>query len=372
MVCKAIFKQNIGHLGEDIVIVGVHWNYMTMRLQWKAAHTAFFDRLHAQIRSSGIQFLCGDFNMSLTDVPKQLARRGLACDCVAWYPWKPRGAFPDIKDPANTPFFGLDSCAIFYIGGTVSVKLHYGLEAFDRLSAVGYVNDDRILDEYTADNFPGQFWTSYRSTTTESDVRVPVDLTNASCLRDKVKDLLNPSITKQCLTAMPKRPGTFYFPYLKLKEKRMDKSEWLVDGQMHSGSHYSLCVFTDNWSARSNQSERNRAMGKGKGGRVTYARVAGGQGRNAAQSGKGKSSQEDTGSVSSQWQDVSSSISSSSVQYRHSGGRDSNDRPRSNARDNDQFQGAGSWPYPDLIQGNHLGFQMLSTARPNTTPPGLN
>ena len=201
---------------------------------------------------------------------------------------------------------------------------------------------------------------------------MPVDLTNASCLRDKVKDLLNPSITKQCLTAMPKRPGTPYLPYLKLKEKKMDKSEWLVDGQMHSGSHYSLCVFTDNWSARSNQSERNRAMGKGKGGRVTYAPVARRQRRNAAQSEKGKSSQGDTGSVSSQWQDVSSSISSSSVQYRHSGGRDSNDRPRSIARDNDQFQGAGSWPYPDLTQGNHIGFQMLPTARPNTTPPGLN
>jgi len=113
MVCKVDFKQNIGHLGNEIVIAGVHGSRRTMNLQWQEAHKAFFDRLHAQILSKKIQFLCGDFNMSLTDVPKQLERRGLKCDCVAWYPWKPRGAFPEVVDPANTPSLGLDSCAIF-------------------------------------------------------------------------------------------------------------------------------------------------------------------------------------------------------------------------------------------------------------------
>jgi len=113
MVYKVDFKQNIGHLGNEIVIAGVHGSRRTMNLQWQEAHKAFFDRLHAQILSKKIQFLCGDFNMSLTDVPKQLERRGLKCDCVAWYPWKPRGAFPEVVDPANTPSLGLDSCAIF-------------------------------------------------------------------------------------------------------------------------------------------------------------------------------------------------------------------------------------------------------------------
>jgi len=113
MVCKVTFKQSIGHLGKAIVIAGVHGSRRTMNLQWQEAHKAFFDRLHAQILSKKIQFLCGDFNMSLTDVPKQLERRGLKCDCVAWYPWKPRGAFPEVVDPANTPSLGLDSCAIF-------------------------------------------------------------------------------------------------------------------------------------------------------------------------------------------------------------------------------------------------------------------
>ena len=130
-----------------------------MNLQWQEAHKAFFDRLHAQILSKKIQFLCGDFNMSLTDVPKQLERRGLKCDCVAWHPWKPGGAFPEVVDPANTPFFGLDSCAIFYIGGIVTVKLDYGLTSFNHLCSRerdDYAKDYAKLDEYADQNTPGR------------------------------------------------------------------------------------------------------------------------------------------------------------------------------------------------------------------------
>ena len=256
----------------------------------------------------------------------------------------------------------------FYIGGTVEVQLHCHLSCAVECVAISAA----LLDEYTDQTTPGKFWTEYKSTSNDTGDIMPV-AADAAGLQDKLNHLLQSSTTKKFLRSQKKSNGSHYCPHLRLKEKRLDL-KWLADEHMHNGSHAPLCVYTNNASARSMDAELRRAaaMGKGKGGRVTYAPVARRQRRNAAQSGKGKSSQEDAGSVSSQWQDVSSSISSSSVQYRHSGGRDSNDRPRSIARDNDQFQGVGSWPYPDLIQGNHLGFQMLSTARPNTTPPGLN
>ena len=160
MVCKVTFKQSIGHLGTAIVIAGVHGSRRTMNLQWKKAHTKFFNRLAAQICKHNIKFICGDFKMSLTDVPNQLARRGLQCDCVAWYPWQLRGACPAVADPANTPALGLDSCAIFYIGGIVKVKLHYGLTSFNHLCsrerADDYAKDYAKLDEYADQNTPGR------------------------------------------------------------------------------------------------------------------------------------------------------------------------------------------------------------------------
>ena len=294
MVCKVDFKQNIGHLGNEIVIAGVHGSRRTMNLQWQEAHKAFFDRLHAQILSKKIQFLCGDFNMSLTDVPKQLARRGLKCDCVAWYPWKPRGAFPEVVDPANTPSLGLDSCAIFYIGGTVEVQLHCDLSCAVKCAKCAAISA-ALLDEYTDQTTPGKFWTEYKSTS--------------------------------------------------------------------NGSHAPLCVYTNNASARSMDAELRRAAKKRQGRKGKYAAVAGGESRQAAQSGNGKCSQEDTASVSSQRQDLTFSRRSSE-QYRSSGEHASYEHVLVNVWDNEQLGDTGRCQYTDRSQG-------YPSMYPCYLPPGL-
>jgi hypothetical protein len=68
--------------------------------------------------------VAGDFNMSLTETPKQLRSCGIICECVAWYPWQRddiscRNAAINAGISAHR--LGFDSCGIFYIGGKVQV-----------------------------------------------------------------------------------------------------------------------------------------------------------------------------------------------------------------------------------------------------------
>ena len=64
MICKVSFKQNVGHIGTDVVVAGVHGHYRTMKHEWPSALNRFWDSLANNIRSHGVKFLAGDFNMS--------------------------------------------------------------------------------------------------------------------------------------------------------------------------------------------------------------------------------------------------------------------------------------------------------------------
>ena len=130
MVARITFKQNIGHIGKEVVVAGVHGSQMTMKIKWKEVWDAFWDRLANFIHVHGIQFVAGDFNMSLTEVPKQLRSRGLSCDCVAWFPW----VHSSLR--VHRQALGFDSMGIFYIGGIVEVSLPWSLVDIDKLTAV--------------------------------------------------------------------------------------------------------------------------------------------------------------------------------------------------------------------------------------------
>ena len=216
LVCRVDFKQNVGHLGSHIVIMGVHANNKTMAQQWPTVWNEYWDRLADHIRSRGVNFLAGDFNMSLTEVPGQLRSRGIQCDCVAWYPWKHFNP-PVPEEMRTTPALGLDSCAIFYIGGTVQVKPEWGLGDVNMLSAIAITAvADARLDEYVGQNTPGQHWSCYRSEAKKKGDRN---------LQDRLRDLLAPSTTQDALDLIPKRERSLtefgmYCPYLRLKQKK--------------------------------------------------------------------------------------------------------------------------------------------------------
>ena len=262
MIMKYTSKQNVGHLGREIVVMGSHGNNLTMTIKWRNAWDYWWDR-HAQyILNHEVKFWCGDFNMSLTEVPKQLRSRGISADCCAWYPWKHINPGVSVaENMRKSPSLGIDSMGIFYIGGTVEVTPSYGLKAVVDLTAVAD-SDDSDLHIYEGENTPGKHWSCYRSDATPKN--------RVHDLHQRLTDLLTPTSSQRELDAIPRRPPWNYCPYLRVKQKNMSEDEWrLPDGSLHNGAHFPLCIFTHNASARSREKELERAIkgkfkGKGK------------------------------------------------------------------------------------------------------------
>ena len=76
-------------------------------------------------------------------------------------------------------------------------------------------------------------------------------------LRQRLKDVLTPSTTQAELSSIPRRGH--YAPYLRFKQKQLDRGKWLVDGMLHLGAHFPLCVFTKNARARRKAKTQARA-----------------------------------------------------------------------------------------------------------------
>ena len=276
LVCKIGFKQNVGHIGKQLVVCGCHAHNRTMKIEWPKPWEKFWNRLFGWIVEYGIHFLCGDFNMSLTKVVPELRKRGLMIDCVAWYPWLHTGAHGNDNPPMQrlveeTPL-GLDSCGIFFIGGTVEVRMPWGIEQIEQLLDVsgdadllvtdtrsrGLDRQGRPLDVHDGMNTPGQTWICYRGEKYNEKAK-------DKNLRARLEELLEPSTTRAELMSIPKREGSFFCPYLRLNSKRLDREAWQPKGAMHNGAHMPLCVWTNNSSARSEpalQKRRARAAAK--------------------------------------------------------------------------------------------------------------
>ena len=134
---------------------------------------------------------------------------------------------------------------------------------------------------------------------------------------------MTPSTAVAELHAMPNREGTYYCPYLRLKQKQLDRNEWLVNDVIHNGAHFPLCVFTHNASARSAERAKERAQkarahkhAKGKGNGKGKAKGDGGKSKSKggtpavaedASTTKGQSANPQWGNHSSVWWSAASS-----------------------------------------------------------------
>ena len=246
--CKVGFKQNVGHLGKSVNCMGVHAHCRTMKIEWRQVYEEFWDRCAEKIRHYDIEIMAGDFNMSLTRVVPELSRRGLQCDCIAWYPW----IHKTVK--CHDQPLGFDSCGVFFIGGNVQVKLHWDLSHLDILTAVADdLHEDCGLDRYGPGSVPGQPWQCYRSQAHDESV-------GDKNLQARLTELLTPSTPQEYLDQIPKRSGKFYCPYMRFRQKPLAVHEWLVDGKdLHNGAHFPECVFTHNASARSKDRQEARS-----------------------------------------------------------------------------------------------------------------
>ena len=114
MVCEFVWRQNVGHVGKTQRLCGVHGLNHTMAR--KGSETKFkewWDRLAGLITQFNVNFLGGDFNMSLTQVVVELCKRGIKADSCAWTPWLHESA------AEHGSRSGIDSVALFYIAGGV-------------------------------------------------------------------------------------------------------------------------------------------------------------------------------------------------------------------------------------------------------------
>ena len=173
------------------------------------------------IRKFNVKFWCGDFNMSLTEVPKQLRSRGINADCCAWYPFKhinPGGSVHS-EQRSSTPM-GIDSLAIFYIGSQAQIAPSYGLADVLDFTAVA-----ANLPVYEGENVPGKHWSCYRSDATQQIERI----------RPR---------------AEVGRPSD---AHMHAPKKIWTRSRETPSGEIHNGAHFPLCIFTKNSSARSRE-----------------------------------------------------------------------------------------------------------------------
>ena len=176
----------------------------------------------------------------------------------------------------------MDSCAMFYIGDDVVCTMDWDFNKIgDILREAARVpsdaprsrHDQRSLDRYSGNSVPGQLWNCYKNKKKEKK--------SSMNLQKKLEGILEPSTTDERLQQLklwheqeitqlqmdrdariatggdPDEEEHDYLPsspYLKLKEKRTDQREWLLDpstGAVHNGAHFPLLLFTNNPSARS-------------------------------------------------------------------------------------------------------------------------
>ena len=239
--------------------MGVHGHYYTMNMKFrKEVNIEWWDKLATNIREYNVHFLVGDFNMSLTEVVPQLRARGLTIDTCSWYPWLHE------EERIGGYCLGMDSCAIFYIGGDVQVEMPWDnrwvgdiLTAAARLPQEPQSLVQRGFDTYSGQNLPGQIWSCYKSKKNEK--------LNDVTLEKKLRDLLAPSTSRDRLdeltTTAQNKKVSFLPAYLRLKQKSLDKKEWIVDkdtGELHNGAHFPLFMVTNNSGQRSKEAQARR------------------------------------------------------------------------------------------------------------------
>ena len=222
----------------------------------------FWNWLSKKIETFNVQVLMGDFNMSLFMVIPELRSRGVKIDLGAWYPWK------SLEGEPMT-----DSCGIFFVNlpgvYTLSKNLDHlhdrdatgilargvdltedfedgGEEAAAVNSAVAETGEDSGESE---DDAPKPFGGFDRIDDNQGPGKsLPTYLPKKDSLLDKMRPSLTPSKESAAVAAPNKDRKN---DGIKFKEKRLSAKIWRYKGEHQRGSHFPICVFTNNVGRRS-------------------------------------------------------------------------------------------------------------------------
>ena len=99
----------------SLTMMSIHMHHATCKKNVAGGATSLallWDEVVESIMKYEVRVLGGDFNMALWLVAPELRARGLNVNLAAWYPWQKIGA----------PTPAIDSCAIFLIGPSASIR----------------------------------------------------------------------------------------------------------------------------------------------------------------------------------------------------------------------------------------------------------
>ena len=189
--------------------------------------------------------------MSLTQVPIELKNRNVSVTCAAWTPWIMTNGDKIYQFEGKRPHIGIDSCGIFMVDkhSNIGVALQWGPDSIDPITGAvvspqSAVADDagtafrRELHRYKFGNAPGQHWACFCRGKAQTSLQG-----DGAKFARSLHDLLDPATTQDVLALIQKPVGMTGCGYLKVKQKVLDPKEWLVDGEVHNGAHFPLCIF---------------------------------------------------------------------------------------------------------------------------------
>ncbi len=274
-IARVTLGKGVGFIGKSHVVMMVHLHHYLANLGLGSGKLAmWWDSLAGLLRQYDVKVLMGDFNMAFFQVIPQLRSRGVEINLAAWYPWK--------SDIIGSPM--ADSGGIFMVNLPGDYRLATGLESLHDRDSTGILakyataeieanlaarasasrstpavagrpppppaipGAESGFDVIASAGGPGQALSAYLPKGAPGDVTLRESLTLSDASRAAVAAWQDSA----------GKPGTRGQLGVKFKEKRLPAAIWKLQGIHQQGSHFPICVFSDNIGTRSAQAHAAR------------------------------------------------------------------------------------------------------------------
>ena len=259
MIARVTLEHSAGALGNQHVVMVNHvHNTIANSSVGSTKLQAHLYWLADNIQKYKVQVIMGDYNMACFHAVSVFRSRGIVVDVGAWYPFKSVQGVPMS-----------DSCVVLFVNLHAEYRFHHGLECLhandetglfhrSRLAVAGRHKDARYdrIEQQAGPGMPLKTYLPKGDTVTNWE--------------NKIMKFLKPPresavVVQRYADLQAQQPRNFTRDsvgpdFLRMKEKRLDLNKWLVRGTNVGGSHFPLCVFTNNRGRRSEEKTYERSM----------------------------------------------------------------------------------------------------------------
>ena len=259
MIARVTLEHSAGALGNEHVVMVNHVHNTIANLSVGSTKLqAHLYWLADNIQKYKVQVIMGDYNMACFHAVSVFRSRGIVVDVGAWYPFKSVQGVPMS-----------DSCVVLFVNLPAEYRLYHGLDCLhardetglfhkSRPAVAGRHKDARYdrIEQQAGPGMPLKTYLPKGDTVTNWETKIRPFLTPSSESADVVQRYTD-------LQAQQHRNFTRDSvgpDFLRMKEKRLDLNKWLVGGTNVGGSHFPLCVFTNNPGRRSENKTYERSL----------------------------------------------------------------------------------------------------------------